>query len=233
MQLVSILFIRPRLLYWNDNYFVTDGAVPGPSVKSKRKRYTCNICNKSYSAKSLLNFLIKNVHEQTTENTVCFLCDKRFSSTTAMKNHQRVVHMEDYPHQCNHCTKKFQSKRDLNSHIGQHHDNGNSMSCKNCNKQFAYKNSLGRHVSVCGLKRTTFKCSFCEKSFHLKDTLRNHVQAKHGEHSHICDMCGKHFEWKSSYRRHLKNVHKDDNPDATVNNWMNTFTLLERCTCER
>ena len=110
--------------------------------------------------------------------------------------------------------------------MNQHRGNGYSMSCQNWNKEFGYKNSFDRHVSVCGVKRTTFKCSFCEKSFHLKDTLRNHVHAKHGEHSHICEMCGKHFEWKSSYRRHLKNVHKDDNPDATVNNWMNASTLI-------
>jgi len=51
------------------------------------------------------------------------------------------------------------------------------------------------------------------------------MHAKHGQLSHICEICGKPFEWKSSYRRHLKNVHKDDNPDETVNNWMNASTL--------
>jgi len=121
------------VLYWNDNFVVTDQMqflvhlsnyqprgndihvmyVAEVTVQSLFVMVPLNMTYLHCLQHSLFEHLFnlyfelphKNVRDQTTDKAVCFLCDKRFSSVTAIKTHQRVIHMEHYPHPCNNCPR--------------------------------------------------------------------------------------------------------------------------------
>ena len=87
------------------------------NVDPTNVRYNCDLCDKSFSAKTSLNQHIKSVHEKVRYN--CDRCEKSYSSKHRLKYHITNIHR----HQCQKCHKSFSQKADLKAHIKIFHEN--------------------------------------------------------------------------------------------------------------
>ncbi|XP_053407624.1 serendipity locus protein delta-like isoform X12 [Mercenaria mercenaria] len=178
--------------------------------KKKKKRFECGVCRKSYNTAARCRFHTKNEHDQSVQNTVCKVCDKRFSTAYSLNMHQLTIHMGERRYSCTLCDRQFSSNMDLDGHFRQHHD-GQKYRCDICGFEFGYKKNFYRHVAICGIAaREQHPCTICEKMFSSKGSLQNHMRAKHSSVVHECALCGNIFERKYSHTRHMKNVHKLD-----------------------
>ena len=155
---------------------------------------------------------MKNMHsDNQPTNTVCRICDKRFSTTSSMKAHVAAIHYMVHNFQCDTCEKTFSSKKDLQNHERQFHSVHDQLKCNKCGASFGYSSSFNRHTQSCGKTLRDFKCSICDKQFLSAGALYGHKRTKHSNQSYCCEMCGRHFERKSNYARHVRDVHKINN----------------------
>ncbi|CAL8148613.1 unnamed protein product [Orchesella dallaii] len=87
------------------------------------------------------------------ERRMCRKCGKVLGSPWACKQHQKVVHSNEKPHQCHICEKRFNIKRSLTDHLAGVHREGTEE----------------RRCQVEG----------CERSFHCGYSFRNHMRSTH------------------------------------------------------
>ena len=174
----------------------------------KNKVFSCEFCPKTFRKRYRCTYHMKNMHskDQPTD-TVCHICDKRFSCKTSVRTHIAIVHMQMHRFQCDTCAKLFGRKKDLIDHERQHHSVKNQLKCKKCGASFGYTSSFNRHQLSCGKTEKDHKCSVCNKYFLSSNALYGHKKAKHSNQLHVCEICGRSFERRSSYVRHVKDVH--------------------------
>jgi len=89
-----------------------------PEWNKKPRRFSCTICSKSFSNKSLLQG-----HIRKHENNPCFMCDhcgKAFYRKDRLAVHTRAVHLGEKKFQCEVCYKKFMDNYKLRRHMKTH-----------------------------------------------------------------------------------------------------------------
>jgi uncharacterized Zn-finger protein len=77
----------------------------------------------------------------------CEVCNKTFSKTCKLKEHQRV-HIGERPYCCDVCNKTFVDKSSLKVHQ-RLHTGERPYGCDVCTKTFSHKHVLKRHLSNC------------------------------------------------------------------------------------
>jgi len=139
----------------------------------------------------------------------CCECRKVFSTSSAMRYHQRVVHSGDKPFKCDLCEKAFNRKDTLESHLASHSDLKPFM-CSVCGKQFGRRHIRDTHERRHkGEKK--YPCTRCSKRFMSSQQLKNHIRVHTGEKPFSCEHCGRLFAVKHQLVTHLR-IHTGERP---------------------
>ena len=78
------------------------------------------------------------------EDIECKICQKSFSSKSALRAHQITVH-EGVRHQCELCEKSFTQLQSLQSHVQSFHE-GKRFPCDICGETLAQMSGLRQHI---------------------------------------------------------------------------------------
>ena len=170
--------------------------------KKRKKEYSCNECDFSFSKRHLLT-------QHTYVHTgilpfKCGKCDKAFT-TLAHRNRHEKVH-DGYA--CSQCSQIFETWSKLRSHISQVH--ARVFKCSDCDMEFNMACRLKEHSQVHQDERSVFKCKECDRTFVKKSNLNSHVKSFHlKEKPFKCEVdgCDKAFAYKHSLKKHSK-VHE-------------------------
>ncbi|CAG9771254.1 unnamed protein product [Ceutorhynchus assimilis] len=170
------------------------------TVHSQNKQFTCQICDKKFARRDILNTHLLEIHLQAT--FACKFCEKPFTSKRNRDCHIRNIHT-------NQKTTKY--------------------SCKECPVQFTYMRNLQRHMKLnhtyskdvkTGEK---IKCSLCPREYNYFRSLQAHTKAKHSQQyfneklrsnkddgSIHCPECWQKFPKRkmTSLKRHVWNQHR-------------------------
>lgn len=111
--------------------------------------YKCQVCNKGYTSKSVLN-RHQLIHKGL--SYPCNHCQKIFHQQTNLRAHIRNTHEGD---------KRVQHK------------------CPHCNKIFRIKGNLTQHVQGVHLRKFAFPCTHCPAGFHHARYLQRHLSDNH------------------------------------------------------
>lgn len=84
------------------------------------KPFTCNICGKVCRTESRLN-IHQARHANDGENCKCDICERSFSSRSALKKHKLRIH-RPLPHKCPYCHAGFEAHRYMAIHVKRAHE---------------------------------------------------------------------------------------------------------------
>ena len=174
-----------------------------------KRRFSCNLCSKSYTQKTKLKFHQANEHGMGECLAKCAYCSRKFTSTYARREHEVSIHMGARRFKCEDCGQGFTRASHLYSHKRSHH-NSLKLKCDRCQATFSYIQSLREHQTQCGIAeedRVKYGCSQCAANFTTKRAARVHEKSTHGDELHVCEICGTAYKYKSSYNKHMKNEH--------------------------
>jgi hypothetical protein len=121
----------------------------------------------------------------------CFLftryqiCNKKFYSTTNLKNHKRI-HTNEKPFRCQDCGESFTQKVSLEHHCSKH-TGSMPYRCELCeNVGFTYKKALRKHWATkhfeIYLSQNKFLCDVCWEHFPAEEELATHIKSLHEKH---------------------------------------------------
>ncbi|KAF5295437.1 hypothetical protein FQA39_LY13098 [Lamprigera yunnana] len=166
-------------------------------------KFTCNICNKNFSCKQNFEIHQKAVHENQRPYQ-CDKCEKTFPYINSLKCHM-LQHSEknEKLYICEVCKKVFNHPSSLVYHREAEHNNGRKCVCNICNKSFKHKQLLQRHQLVHSNERP-HTCKTCDASFKTRANLLNHMPIHTGEKKHNCTQCSQTFAHKTSLTLHMR-----------------------------
>ncbi|XP_065206629.1 protein krueppel-like isoform X2 [Planococcus citri] len=145
------------------------------TVTSKGKKYVCNICQRSFDYKHVLQN-----HERTHTGEKpfkCSQCQKKFTRDHHLKTHMRL-HTGEKPYKCEHCPKDFVQVANLRRHT-RVHTGERPYSCDQCPSKFSDSNQLKAHMLIHSGQKP-FACGQCNGQYRRKHHLNNHKCSKNG-----------------------------------------------------
>jgi hypothetical protein len=109
------------------------------------------------------------------DRQVCPICAKHYS-TSAIDDHMRRMHSDEFRFFCDHCPNKFKTKRDVINHLLTH--------------------KKAEH-------RKRYQCEYCENIYMKNSTLQHHIKMRHEESGEEfkCE-CGASFRTKLRLNYH-------------------------------
>ena len=147
-------------------------------IKNQNLHFNCNFCHKNFRFKQNLE------HHQCINGILCDICQKKFATRTALKNHYRLVHVN-----------KLENLKKYICHI--------------CDKHFYYKYLLVSHIKILHQETKTVDCNICFRVFSSRQNLFIHMKDVHKDKNDIfCDVCGKMFNRLLALNSHVMLEHK-------------------------
>ena len=122
----------------------------------------------------------------------CKHCDKRFITSSKMKNHQ-CIHCKD-------CDKSFSRAYHLKIHQRLH---TTPFHCKHCHKSFNQSNTLKEHQLI-HTREKPFLCKHCDKSFRWSSEIKRHQRIHTGEKPFKCNHCNMSFSRSDNLNTHQR-----------------------------
>ena len=169
----------------------------------------------------------------------CNLCNKVFNKRSVLNTHKETIHgiqLPNYKQTCQYCGKGFAN---LSQHIDIVHNISKKFSCQKCHKQFYDNRELRRHhikylkTGVCekevSQENFRFACDFdfCTYKSNKKSNMEMHRQSVHLNFKIACPECGKQLSSKANLNSHVKNVHDKKLVNGVLEK--NPFHLSIRC----
>ncbi|KAG8197135.1 hypothetical protein JTE90_011298 [Oedothorax gibbosus] len=144
-------------------------AMKNDSNQKRDKEFVCNICNRSFGYKHVLQN-----HERTHTGEKpfeCKECNKRFTRDHHLKTHMRL-HTGEKPYHCSHCERQFVQVANLRRHL-RVHTGERPYACKLCCSRFSDSNQLKAHVLIHqGVK--PYECLKCSGRYRRRHHLVHH-----------------------------------------------------------
>uniref|UniRef100_A0A1A9WJZ9 C2H2-type domain-containing protein n=1 Tax=Glossina brevipalpis TaxID=37001 RepID=A0A1A9WJZ9_9MUSC len=104
----------------------------------------CKLCGTWYRHLAGLKTHMKNIHENTSSEHRCHICNKVSTTERALKRHIYLNHKCDRKFKCSMCSKAFKRGQDLREHISVH--TGEALyTCPNCPMTFASSANMYKH----------------------------------------------------------------------------------------
>lgn len=201
---------------------------------SKRYRYTCDVCDKSFSRSNTLtthkrihtgdkpficeqcgrafrqpgNLTRHRLTHTTVKPYVCRQCNKAFNRASNLHTHMRT-HTNYKPFICDFCGKGFHQKIDMKIHRYTH-TGEKPHKCDKCGRGFKQLTHLTYHLRTHSEMRL-YQCEYCGKGFNQKGNLQAHIYGHTGERPFKCQICGKGFTLASTLNTH-KRTHAPKKP---------------------
>jgi uncharacterized Zn-finger protein len=132
----------------------------------------------------------------------CKFCDKKFPSTTKLKNHVKLKHDKKFVAICSICNIGFVKLSDYKSHKISH-STDKKYACAKCDKSYKTLSNLNFHMKVHNSK-LPFICPVCDRGFMRKEYLEAHVNNHNGVKNFACSVCHKKFVSQKNLDSHLK-----------------------------
>uniref|UniRef100_A0A2P2I412 Protein krueppel n=2 Tax=Hirondellea gigas TaxID=1518452 RepID=A0A2P2I412_9CRUS len=154
----------------------------GSSKKGSGRSFLCNICQKSFGYKHVL----QNHHRTHTGEKPfeCQKCHKRFTRDHHLKTHFRL-HTGEKPYQCSYCDRVFVQVANLRRHV-RTHTGEKPYNCQKCAASFSDSNQLKTHMNT---HKDKFQCPTCLSTFRTKKDSTAHVCSS-GSSSSSSDSSG-------------------------------------------
>ncbi|KAL7055561.1 hypothetical protein AAHC03_023061 [Spirometra sp. Aus1] len=120
----------------------TEGGTVFSTVK--QEGHTCDVCNKVFSERSLLQ---KHKVAHADAKHICPTCGRAFVREDKLRRHIRSIHSDERPFVCEVCSKAFARKDKLQEHA-RHHNRDITFPCPACNEVFLMRSLLNRHLRL-------------------------------------------------------------------------------------
>ncbi|UJR10068.1 hypothetical protein I4U23_014290 [Adineta vaga] len=202
-----------ELLHLTNRHSTDKTCLRGP----KSIRYTCPICGlitvsmerlqRHINQHGQILHLENSKSQKKISSLSCEKCKATFSSTYALRKHQRV-HTRDKPFSCDFCESKFSQWGNLRHHI-QRHLGISPYACPYCKKTFIAPCKLEVHIRG-HLDERPYVCDRCQATFRCNDDLRKHSIIHADYKPFVCWLCTKEFFHASKLRLHMKDKHDLD-----------------------
>ncbi|XP_048590527.1 zinc finger protein 771 [Nematostella vectensis] len=205
----------------------SDVAKKPTSSASRKYRYTCDVCLKSFSRSNTLithkrihtgdkpfncdqcgrafrqpgNLTRHKLTHTTVKPYVCPQCNKAFNRASNLHTHMRT-HTNYKPFVCDFCKKGFHQKIDMKIHRYTH-TGEKPHKCQKCGRGFKQLTHLTYHMRTHAETRL-YKCTICGKGFNQKGNLQAHIYGHTGERPFKCEICGKGFTLASTLNTHKR-----------------------------
>ena len=79
--------------------------------------FKCDHCPTKFHSRQAKEYHENAEHIDVQEDETCDICEKTFSAKVCLKNHQKYAHSEDKTHACVLCDVKFKQKKDMRTHV--------------------------------------------------------------------------------------------------------------------
>ncbi|CAG7717555.1 unnamed protein product [Allacma fusca] len=142
------------------------------SVHSNDRPWKCEICNKQFKRKEILNGHRETVHFNM-KKYQCELCGEFLKSHSTKALHI-LRHKGEKPHACEVCDKRFYSTHSMKSHMLKHQDVG-EVNCTTCGKVFKRKMYLVEHMRL-HTGEKPHECHICGKQIRMKSNFFKHLK---------------------------------------------------------
>ncbi|XP_053984151.1 zinc finger protein 883-like isoform X2 [Hylaeus volcanicus] len=194
----------------------------GPTLNESKEslRYTCNLCEKSFTKKSELK---KHINRHSDVNQIqhpdetelvnkarqlinhrvsykCDTCKKVIFTKRGFLRHIRV-HFDKRPCKCDLCGKSYRIEQDLARHIRDVHEGLKKYACDICGRAFANKGAKDDHRRIHTGERP-YACEHCPKVFRTLNSIYIHNRVHTDYKPHQCSYCGKHFRNRQRLTHH-------------------------------
>lgn len=145
--------------------------------KCEKKRFACDMCQKSYPRKYTLKYHMITQHLPTQKKFKCGKCNSSFAESNRLIKHQKENAV------CNICGMIFCLRGQLLAHKESVHETGDNerivefAECKldGCNDMVA-SNEWAAHMAS---KHAQFSCDVCGKKYRYKHQIRRHILDTH------------------------------------------------------
>ena len=166
---------------------------------------SCNICHKTFAAKSTLKLHIEIDHE-TNSCTVTEIQDSKLTKEIVLvKSEQKNMEDENFiKKECDSQENDIYIPKDI--HTGER--SVTKFECKQCHNFISKDNNLQKHLNLntSGSCIRIIGCIKCHKLFGMKNILSNHLKhfkAESFKNHFKCMVCQKSFSPQSNSKKHI------------------------------